>query len=100
MAELGEGVRAWVGWCPEHQVQPGTPNTVEKCTILRGPYKQGEPYMLNGQSSLGALFVTEPPTWIVKVDNETGETAVTESILFPIDDGETEDTEEELTEEA
>ena len=84
MTALGIGVRVFIGWCATDWLQPGVDARAKRGVIIAGP-------IIHAGSKRN-------PFWAVDVDNYRV-IDITESILTPIDDGETQETEqrEEVT---
>lgn len=72
MAELGIGVRCWIGWVPDYEDEGDC-----RCrtgTIYKGP------------SFCGCGTRAHLPHWLIELDDDGKRVVCAEPILFPIDD--------------
>lgn len=105
-AQLGPGVRVYVGWVPKHRLSPDCASCIQG-VIADGPYPAGNisnwPWRIRRHIRADAVRegTTKHPSWLVTWD-EGGQThaqVVVEPLLFPIDGGDpvTERRDEEVT---
>lgn len=83
MAELGVGVRVWVGWCPDEECIPGSDGRCRNGTIDDGPIPPYTSFI----SACGRIFCCPAVAWFVVLDGEDHVRLIGEKLLYPIDDG-------------
>lgn len=82
MKTLGVGVRVWIGWCDPSTCPGNEDARLKTGTVVAGPFPAGT-YPIPGTRCVNALTV-----WHVQIDGLglRGRVAVSERVLFPIDD--------------
>ena len=85
-AALGLGVRVFVGWVPDDDVNPGAffDGRLRRGTITDGPFLPGVYW--DAYTGERTTIPPGPPHWNVALDGG-GAIGACESLLTPIDDG-------------
>lgn len=82
---LGPGARVWIGWAPDHTIEPDAIARGSRCrtgTVVDGPFPPGSVLYVPKQQFIPYTGFT------VKPDDLDGSVFIDEAFLFPIDDGE------------